>query len=166
MRLTAALLLALPALSQPPAPAHDTFAPLRFLVGEWVGEGSGAPGEGQGAFSLQPDLGGKVLVRRNRTDFPAAQGRPATRHEDLMWIFPEGGVLKAVYLDTEDHLIRYTVSAGPQGEAVFTSDPAPGPRFRLSYRRAESGKVAIRFEIALPGKDFATYLEGKVAKKP
>jgi hypothetical protein len=40
------------------------------------------------------------------------------------------------------------------------------PRFRLTYVREEDDLVAIKFEIAPPGKpdQFTTYLEGKARK--
>ena len=77
-----------------------------------------------------------------------------------MTIFLEGGELKALYLDNEDHVIRYQVVEVPGGVA-FTSDPAPGPRFRLTYLRRPEALVTVRFEIAPPGKPeaFSTYLE-------
>src|SRR5205823_11916691 len=52
------------------------WAAYRFLLGEWIGEGKGGPGQGKGAFSFTTELQGKVLVRRNRADYPAAGGRP------------------------------------------------------------------------------------------
>ena len=62
----------------------------QFLIGDWIGEGSGQPGQGTGGFSLQPDLEGRVLVRKNRADYPAAKDRPAFSHQDLMVVYPEG----------------------------------------------------------------------------
>ncbi len=32
-----------------------------FLIGEWVGEGNGQPGQGEGKFSFQTDLDGKAF---------------------------------------------------------------------------------------------------------
>lgn len=145
--------------AQSPA-AADPFSGLRFLVGEWIGEGEGKPGASSGGASFRVELDGKVLVRRSQADIPAANGRPASHHEDLMTVFEEGGQLKALYLDNEGHVIRYLVSARPEG-ATFTSEPAPGPRFRLSYQKKSDSLFTLRFEIAPPGKPeaFATYLE-------
>jgi hypothetical protein len=56
-----------------PVRADDPRAEFRFLIGDWVSEGK--PGDGAARFTLTPDLGGKVLVRRHRADLPAAQGR-------------------------------------------------------------------------------------------
>ena len=146
-------------------PAVDAFAPLRFLVGEWVGEGGGLPGQTSGAASFRFELDGKALVRRGHADMAATKDRPASRHEDLMSIFSEGGVLKAHYLDNEGLVIRYRVAEVPGGVA-FTSEPAPGPGFRLSYLKKGEGLVTVRFEIAPPSKPeaFWVYLEALTRK--
>ena len=68
-------LLALLTLTMSPAQAED-WGPLNFLIGNWVGEGSGKPGEATGAFSLLPDLQGAVLVRKNFAEYPALANLP------------------------------------------------------------------------------------------
>ena len=141
----------------------SAWAPLAFLMGEWEGIGSGAPGATAGRFSFEPRVQGHALVRRNATDTPKG------RHEDLMLIYqaPQGGI-RAIYVDNEDHVINYTVTPAeePKG-AVFLSDEAPGtPRFRLSYRMNPDGTVRIIFDMAPPGStEFKTYLEGSARKR-
>jgi len=148
----------------------DPWAACRFLLGEWVGEG-GPSGRGTGTFTFALDLQDKVMVRRNHAELPAGTGRPAAVHEDLMVIYPdEGGKApKAIYFDSEGHVIHYAVSASEdQRVLTFVSDPQPtGPRFRLSYTKEGADAVAIKFEIAPPGKpdEFKTYLEGKARRK-
>lgn len=163
MNMTTTLLAlgAVPCLLAQAPPAADAFGPVRFLAGAWTGEGTGSPGASVGAATFRFELDGRVLVRRSHADVAAAGSRPASRHEDLMTIFSEGGQLKAHYLDNEGHVIRYAVAEVPDGVA-FTSEPGPGPRFRLSYLRRPGGTVAVRFEIAPPGKPeaFSPYLEG------
>jgi uncharacterized caspase-like protein len=158
---TFVLLLCAPLLAQAPTPKADAFAPVRFLVGEWVGEGDGKPGASTGAATFQFEVGGHALVRRSHADYPAANGRPAAHHEDLMTVFVEGGQLKAFYVDNEGHVIRYLATAVPQGVA-FTSEAASGPRFRLTYLQTAAATVIVRFEIAPPNAPdaFKTYLEG------
>jgi hypothetical protein len=145
---------------------EEIWEPYKYLVGDWVGEGGGEPGQGTGRFSFHWDLQERVLVRRNFAEFPAAQGRPATIHEDLMVIHPgEKGAMKAVYFDCEGHVIHYTIeSAKVPGTLVFVSDPSPSaPRFRLSYIKGQGDEVGIKFEMTPPGKadGFKTHLEGK-----
>ena len=152
----------------PPAPAAGLEG-WRFLMGEWVGEGGGQPGQGSGWFSFAPDLQQKVLVRRNHSEFPAQGGRPASVHDDLMVVWREGeGALKAIYWDNEGHVIRYDAELNPDARsAVFTSEPGAGPRFRLTYKETGPSRVSLQFEIAPPGKPdaFSTYIESTARRK-
>jgi hypothetical protein len=175
---SAAALRAQPAPAPAPAPRPvpaPAPAPLRavdavqpgpwdawlFLAGDWTGSGSGSPGQGSGKFSFKFDLGGKVLIRHNVADYPATKERPAFRHEDLMTIYPDpaGSGMKADYFDNEGHVIHYSATA-EGGHWIFLSDPAPGPRFRLTYSKLTGSSLEIKFEIAGPQPDapFKTYI--------
>ena len=158
-------MLVVPSLVAQAPQVADAFGPVRFLVGEWAGEGGGLPGQSSGAASFRFELDGKALVRRSQAEIAATRDRPASRHEDLMTIFSEGGVLKAHYLDNEGHVIRYGVAEVPGGVA-FTSEQATGPRFRLSYLKKAEGLITVRFEIAPPAKPeaFSIYLEAQTRK--
>lgn len=161
-----ALWLLLPGLALS-APPPDPLAGLAFLVGEWAAvAGGGEPGQAVGGgFSLQRDLGGAVLVRRSRAEYAPRPGQARGEvHHDLMVIHPEGGGLRAVYFDSEGHVIRYAVTV-EDGRATFESEPGPGPRFRLVYQRKGADEVAIAFLIAPPGKDFRAYLSGSARRR-
>jgi hypothetical protein len=169
--LSALVLIAFSAGSSAAAPEDDAWEPFRFLVGDWTGEGGGEPGKGSGQFSFAWDLGGKVLVRRNRADFPAAGGRPAFTHEDLMVVYraDRGNPSKAIYFDNEGHVINYAIAFSDDKRTLtFLSDAAPAaPRFRLTYTKGEEHSMGIKFEIAPPGKPdgFKTYLEGNARRQ-
>jgi hypothetical protein len=134
----------------------------QFLVGNWTGEGGGQPGQGSGAFSFSPDLQGKVLVRKSFTEFPPANGKPASRHDDLMVVYRDETTraLRATYFDSEEHVIQYAVKP-VEGGVAFVSEGTPsGPRLRLTYTATGKDTLNIKFEIAAPGKEFAPYLQG------
>ncbi len=167
LRVLVALVFGTSVFAQAPPTPSDLLVPLRFLAGDWRGEGSGTPGEGSGGFSFRLELDGRVMVRRNVTDYPAYGDRPASHHEDLLVAYAEGGSLRALYVDNEGHAIHYGVAAATEGEGiVFLSDERPGPRFRLTYHRADANTVRIHFEIAPPGKPFVTYLDGTARRTP
>jgi hypothetical protein len=148
------------------APNWDAF---RFLLGEWVGEGAGAPGEATGGFSFNFDLDGKILVRRNRADYPATKDKPAYSHTDLMVIYLEPEAMRAIYFDNEGHVIHYAVSLSQDKTTVtFLSDPSPSaPRFRFTYNKAKNDSMTFQFDMAPPGKPdaFLKYLEGTLRRK-
>jgi hypothetical protein len=140
-----------------------SFSGLNFLVGGWAGTGSGDPGKGTGGFTFKPQLNGHVLVRDNFAEYPAADGRPAFRHEDHMDVFEEAGKLHALYLDSEGHVIQYGVSS-TSDTAVFLSE-GDGPRYRLTYHVLDPKRVSIKFEVAPPGAEFKTYIDATAQRK-
>ena len=144
--------------------AEEDWGALRYLIGNWIGEGGGGPGQGIGSFSFQPDVQGKVLVRRSRAEYPATKDRQAFVHDDLMIVYRESdanadGSLHAIFFDNEQHVIRYNVTMFGD-KIIFTSEPVrSAPRYRFTYTRVSADALRIKFEIAPPGKDFATYIE-------
>jgi hypothetical protein len=147
------------------------WGPLQFLVGDWVGEGGGSPGQGAGEFSFHPDLQGRILVRKNFADYPASKDRPAFRHDDLTIVYreSEGAPPRAIYFDNEGHVIRYSIAVSSETNTIeFVSDASPSaPRFRLTYSKTGGDTVGIKFEMAPPGKPdaFSTYIEAKAKRK-
>ena len=146
----------------------DRWAPLSFLIGEWVGEGgggsgqgSGGPGQGSGGFSFLLEQDGNVLVRKNWADYPASKDQPAYSHTDLMIVYEEDGKLRAIYFDSEGHVIHYEVEAGGEGNSVrFLSKG-----YRLTYRRTGAETVGILFEVADRGGAFRTYIQAAGRRK-
>jgi hypothetical protein len=141
-----------------------------FLAGEWVAEGSGTPGEATGSFSFSRDLDGKILVRRNRADYPPAKDRPAHVHADLMVVYHErDGTTRANYFDNEGHVINYTVSVARDLTSItFLSEALPSaPRFRFIYSKEGKDRLRLQFDIAPPGKPevFSKYVEGVAHRK-
>jgi len=148
------------------ARAQD-WGPLQFLVGNWTGEGGGEPEQGGGSFSFTPDLQGKILVRKNFAEYPPLKGKPAYRHDDLMVIYRDGPSrqLRAIYFDSEEHTIEYSIKPIEVGVVFVSERPKDTPRFRLTYTRAGNGRLKLKFEIAPPGKNFATYIEAAARRR-
>ncbi len=146
---------------------YTDWSKFKWLMGEWAGEGSGKPGEGKGSFSLKEDLGGKILVRKNYTEYPATKDRPATIHNDLMVVYTDfsGTPSKAIYFDNEGHTINYTFHA-TEKSIVFISEKIPHvPVFRLTYEMIDATTLNIRFEMSEDGNTFMIYTAGKCIRK-
>lgn len=155
-----------------PSGGDDPWKAWGFVIGDWVAESSGGkPGEASGGgFSFTRDLDGKILVRKNRADYPAADGRPAITHEDLMVVYKDDQQkrISAIYFDNEGHVIHYAAALSEDGQTLtFVSDPTPSiPRFRLTYVKQGEAAVKITFEMAPPGSEkFSPYTTGTARRK-
>jgi hypothetical protein len=145
-------------------PNWDMF---NYLVGEWVGGGSGDPGQGAGTFSFTLDLDERILTRKSHTEYPASNGRPAFSHDDLMIIYFENDKPKAIYFDNEGHTINYNVLSNVDTIVLVSDASTSSPRFRLSYIKTSNDSISIVFEIAMPAspEKFSKYLEGNAHRK-
>ena len=144
--------------------ADTSWKKLEFLQGKWTGvagEKDTPQGAGQGGFSFEPELNRKIIVRRNHAGYTSG-----TQHDDLMVIYLDApdNAPRAIYFDTEGHVIRYNLTFPATNKAVFESDGTqPGPRFRLSYS-LDGPSLNGKFEVAPPGSEYKPYLSW-IAKK-
>jgi hypothetical protein len=139
---------------------------LNVFAGEWVAQGEGQPGQGEGKFSFKYDLDKKVMVRESISEYPAAGNKPAIIHKDMMVIYSIDNIeaLKAIYFDNEGHAINYSVSFSDGDKTIqFVSDALQNvPRFRLTYAFSSNDNMSINFEIAPPGsiENYKSYVKG------
>ncbi len=159
--------LAAPALAEAPS----GWAELQRLVGSWRADSGsgGAPGTAlRGAETWRAELDGRVLVRRDTSEYAATARHPAFRHAGLTVFAPApAGGLEARSFDNEGHVIDYDVAAADTA-IVLTSRPVAGaPRFRLAYRPAGEA-WDVTFEIAPPGAPgaFRRYVAGRMHRAP
>jgi hypothetical protein len=142
--------------------------PLGFLVGRWTATDGKAEHDAtaKGVSSIEPAAGGSALLRRDRTDLYAADGKLRTSFEQVMLIYPEGGALRADYFDGT-HVIHYVSATVDPGKSVtFDTAATPGPpRFRLTYTAPSPGTLRVKFEMAPPGAtDFQTVAAGEARR--
>ena len=142
--------------AKPSNPATEKWTKFNFLLGTWVGSAKDTPhGAGSGGFSFELQLNQNVIVRKNHAEYSNG-----VKHEDLMIVYLDAGDKpRAIYFDSEGHVIRYAIETPAGGKVVFESEASePGPRYRLTYwldRDTLNGK----FEIAQPNAEYKTYLE-------
>ena len=136
------------------------------LLGDWVGEGSGKPGQGDGTFTFKTDLDNKILIRKGHTEFQATDKKPASTHDDLMIISLDSKNIpsKAVYFDNESHTINYNISYAGDTIVLTSEKIFNFPVFRLNYLLLDNETVNIKFEMSRDGVSFMTYIEG-ISKK-
>jgi hypothetical protein len=137
------------------------------LVGEWAGDSGGQPGQGEGGASFRFELQDHFLVRRSWARLTAPDAR-ATSHEDLLVISPgaSGAEARAMYWDSEGHMIAYMATWSADGSTVtFLSEASPGaPRFRLVYSGLLTDAPTVSFAVAPPGspETFRTHVSGRL----
>jgi hypothetical protein len=145
---------------------NSTWDKWNWLIGEWVGEGSGQTGQGSGAFSMKPDLDNKILIRKNHSEYPANEKRPQIIHDDLMIVYLDilGSPSKAIYFDNEGHIINYNITYSEK-TIVLTSDKTNNlPIFRLTYTLLDNDTINVKFEMSQDGEKFSIYTQG-ICKK-
>jgi hypothetical protein len=147
------------------AQSNAAWKKLDFLLGDWIGtagEKDTQLGSGQGDFSFQPELNRKIIVRRNNARYDSG-----VQHDDLMVIYLDSpsDTPRAIYFDSEGHVIRYGLTFPSANRVVFESGSTdPGPRYRLTYW-LENDSLNGRFEVAAPASDYKLYLSWKSGRK-
>ena len=142
-----------------------------FVLGDWIGDGAGVPGEAKAWFTFNKDLDGNILVRKNHNVIPANNGKPEAIHDDLLVVYLDntGALTKAIYFDNENHVINYAVSFNQTDKTLsFTSEAQKDmPRFRLTYKATDNNGLIIDFEFAPPNQpeSFSKYISGKAHRK-
>ena len=147
------------------AQAGDPWKKLDFLLGEWIGVAGGKDtplGAGQGSFSFRAELNGRIIVRRNQANYDSG-----ARHDDLMVVYADAPheMPRAIYFDSEGHVIRYTLAFPAPDRVVFETEAAPAaPQYRLTYW-LEGGSLKGRFEVRAPASEYKVYLSWASKKR-
>ena len=147
------------------AQSASSWSKLEFLLGNWTGtagEKDTQMGAGQGAFSFQPELSRKIIVRRNNASYDSG-----VQHDDLMIIYmdPPDSPPRAIYFDSEGHVIRYNLAFPAPNRVVFESDGTqPGPRYRLTYW-LEGASLNGTFELAMSPGQYKSYMSWTSKKR-
>lgn len=149
------------------AQQDTTWNKWNWIVGDWVGEGSGTPGQGIGWFSLQSDLDGKILVRKSHSEYPSTPEKSGIIHNDIMIVYLDesGEPGKAIYFDNEGHIIDYVITYSEKSIVLTSTRISNMPIFRLTYTLLDKETVNVKFEMSQDGEKFLTYTEGKCRKK-
>ena len=153
--------------AQSPANSWDA---LKFLEGSWEAKtpGIGSSPAVSGTYSFRKELGGHILARHSSSDTCKGPADFDCNHHDLLYVYQNapGQPLKAIYFDSEGHVIHYDVTTPSLSRVVFLSDGStPGPQFRLIYDLKDA-VMSGKFQMQMPGQtDWKSYLEWSGSKK-
>ncbi|HSA97056.1 MAG TPA: hypothetical protein VLJ16_13460 [Acidobacteriota bacterium] len=160
--------------AQEPAPADDLWAPFRYFVGNWMGQGEGAPGMGRGVQTFEFILRGTFLHVRNKAVFDPQDKNPkGETHED--WGIFSFDKARKVFVLRQFHVEGFVNEYVLQDQAsdpklfVFVSEaieniPA-GFKARLTYRIVDSETFEQTFDLAPPGQEFTCYSKGLMKRQ-
>src|SRR5437899_2779080 len=94
-----------------------TWDRLQFLLGTWDSKEDTQPGSGEGTASFTRELNGQIIVRRSFAKYP----QTGSRHDDLLIVYRDApdAPPRAIYFDSEGHVIRYSIATPTEHAAVF-----------------------------------------------
>jgi len=156
-----------------PVAAADPFAPLHFMLGTWRGTTTGEPGNGISERTYQFEFGKTFLHIRNKGVYPPQPKNPKGEVHQDTGFFSYDKTRKRLVLrqfHSEGFVNQYVEdpAASDGTSLVFVTEaieniPA-GWRARETYRRVGPDEFIETFELAAPGKDFATYTECRLRR--
>jgi hypothetical protein len=159
-----------PRIAAPAESAIDPWKSLQFLIGTWEAhtQGGSAGAAGVGTYTFAPELRNHVLARHSSSEKCKGPADFDCEHADLLYVYAEapGQPHKAIYFDSEGHVIHYDVSVPTPTTAILLSEPSrPGPQFRIVYE-LKGATMYGKFQVRAPGQtEFQSYLEWSGAKK-
>jgi hypothetical protein len=173
-KLILALVVAVPTLSTAQIHHDSLWAPMRYFIGSWTGEGEGASGTGQYERTYQWALNGNFIQVRNKAAYaPQPKSPQGEIHEDIGYInfnsMEKKFMLRQFHV--EGFVNEYKLeSLSPDGK-VFTflsfeieNIPA-GWRAREVYKIISQDEYVETYELAAPGKDFTLYAKATMKRK-
>jgi len=157
-------------IAAPAESAIDPWKSLQFLIGTWEAhtQGGSAGAAGAGTYTFGPELRNHVLARHSSSEKCKGPADFDCGHADLLYVYAEapGESYKAIYFDSEGHVIHYDVSVPSPTMAILLSEASrPGSQFRIVYE-LKGATMYGKFQVRAPGQtEFQSYLEWSGAKK-
>ena len=160
--------------AQTAAPAADSWARVRFLLGSWEGTSEGQPGKGAVRRRYQLVLREQFIEIRNTATYPPQDKNPKGEvHDDVGYISYDKTrklfVLRQFHV--EGFVNQYVEDPSVPGATIaFTSEaieniPA-GWRARETYIVRGPDEFEEVFELAPAGKPFEVYSRAKFTRVP
>lgn len=161
------------AAESPDAELHPDLTMLKRLVGKWAGRGEGEPGVSDVERSYEPVLGGRFMMARNQSTYAPQDKNPKGELHQDMGLYSFDDAAKSVVFrqfHIEGFVNHYVAAADTLAGDVLTFLTTSIENIPSGYTARETttftGPDAFeeRFEIAEPGKDFATYSTNKMVR--
>jgi hypothetical protein len=167
-------LLAAPLLGFSQIPHDSLWAPMRYFIGSWVGEGEGQMGKGKYERSYQWALNGNFIQIRNKAAYlPQEKSPQGEIHEDIGYISFNATENRFMLrqFHVEGYINEYKMEKldGAEQLYVFNSfeieNIPAGWRARETYEIVNQDEYIEIFELAPPGKDFQVYSKATMKRR-
>ncbi len=147
---------------------------LQPFVGNWKGEGSGEPGNGNYERSYQFVLNKRFIEIKNKSTYQPTDKFPKGEvHEDIGYFSYDGGrkafVLRQFHAEGFVNQYKLDSISIDKRTLVFISEAIEnipsGYRAKETYRLLNENEIEETFEIAKPGKAFELYTRVRLIRQ-
>lgn len=148
--------------------------PLKPFIGQWTGEGGGAPGKGMYERSYEFVLNKNFIEIKNKSTYPPTEKNPKGEvHEDIGYFSYDKGLkkfkLRQFHIESfVNEFVLDSISADKKMIrflSVSIENIPKGFRARETYRFISENEIEEVFEMAEPNKDFEIYSSVKLVRK-
>jgi hypothetical protein len=167
-------LIAAPLVGFSQIPHDSLWAPMRYFIGSWVGEGEGQMGKGKYERSYQWALNGNFIQIRNKAAYlPQEKSPEGEIHEDIGYISFNSAENRFMLrqFHVEGYINEYKMEKLDADEQLYVFNsfeieniPA-GWRARETYEIVNQDEYIEIFELAPPGKDFQVYSKATMKRR-
>ncbi len=148
--------------------APDVWAPFRYFVGSWQGQGDGQNGTFKGRMSFQFIFRDRFLQAKDEARFDPREKNPGHTHEDLGVFSYDPARTCYVFrqFNAEGYVIEYVCKKILDGGKTFifvadrVENMPPGVKVRVRYKISNPNEFERTIERALPGADYERISSG------
>lgn len=162
------------ALAQPKDSKPDTWAPIRFLAGDWRGVASGEPGEGTADRHYEFVLKNRFLHERNTSTFPPQERNKSGEVHEHWSFFSFDKKRKTIMFrqfHQESFVVTYALNSASSTptKIVFESEQLENVpsswKARETYEVISDNEFTEIFELSQDGKPFAVYSRNRFKRR-
>jgi hypothetical protein len=155
----------------PPPGEWKLFQEFNFVIGSWSGPAQSAEKIGGRVITVAPEVDGAALGYRATTYYPAKDGQPESRTEEIARIVYDGsrGKYLALLVFSTKVWGLFDAEVRPDGSIRFTSremaNLEAGVRSRWTLSKKPDGTLSEELDVAPAGKDFVPFVRATLTKK-
>ena len=153
----------------------DTWAPIRFLAGDWQGTATGEPGTGTAVRRYEFILNNRFLHERNTSAFPPQEKNKAGEVHEHWSLFSHDKKRKTILFrqfHQEGFVVTYALNPAlsTPSKVVFESEQLENIpsswKARETYELLSNNEFTETFDLAQGDKPYAVYSRNHFKRRP